>query len=254
MADGMSAESTMAERFGRDGFAVIPSLAHKGDLVTLRTAYDDLLAGRVDCGEDARVLGGLTTQFVRPHLHHETFRSNAVLERGKDVVRAITGAAEPLFVFSQLLYKPAGHPHETPWHQDMAYAYMPFARAGTHWPGDAILQFWVALDDVDETMGCMEFIPGVQDRPMAPHIVSSGDPTRDERLLAIDDPRRWLELESAVRCPLPAGSATVHGYTTPHYTGPNRSTRGRRAYIFSYADPARLAALSPSRSARADSE
>ena len=31
---------------------------------------------------------------------------------------------------------------------------------------DVVAQFWLALDDIDETMGCMEFIPGGHRAPM----------------------------------------------------------------------------------------
>jgi ectoine hydroxylase-related dioxygenase (phytanoyl-CoA dioxygenase family) len=115
------------------------------------------------------------------------------------------------------------------------------------WPGDVVAQFWLALDDVDETMGCMEFVPGAHRQPMPEHHVASGDPSDEGRLLAIVDPAAKLDLSLAVKCPLTAGSATVHGYTTPHFTGPNRSARGRRAFIFSFANMVALRQLTPSR-------
>jgi len=104
------------------------------------------------------------------------------------------------------------------------------------------------LDDVDEHMGCMEFIPGVYHKPMPEHFVSSGDPEDEGRLLAMVNPERDLDLLTRVACPLKAGGATVHGYATPHYTGPNRSsTRGRPAFIFSFANPDALANISGDR-------
>ena len=102
-------------------------------------------------------------------------------------------------------------------------------------PNNLTIPFWLALDDVDETMGCMEFIPAIQRNPMPEHIVASGEATDDARLLAIRDPESVLDLSTTVKCPLAAGSATIHGYSTPHFTGPNQSTRQRRAFIFSFA-------------------
>lgn len=144
------------------------------------------------------------------------------------------------FVSHQLIYKPPGHPHVTPWHQDMAYAAKPTTPLGVALDNNAVVQFWLALDDVDDTMGCMEFVPVAPDTPMFPHHVASGEPDGDGRLLAIEDPARHIDLSKAVPCPLRAGSASVHGYTTPHYTGSNQSARGRRAYIFSFANPDKL--------------
>lgn len=136
-----------------------------------------------------------------------------------------------------MIYKPGGHDKDTPWHMDMSYTPMPALWAGARVPNNLNIIFWLALDDVDETMGCMEFIPRVQNNPMSEHFVASGEANEDTRLLAIRDPESVLDLSTAVQCPIPAGSATVHGYSVPHFTGPNRSTWQRRAYIFSFARP-----------------
>lgn len=240
-----------ADRFERDGFAVLEGLADRATVSDLGAVYDDMLSGAVPCPGTDRQLGGLTRQIMVPHLHHPIFLDNPAVGEARRISRDLMGCADPQFFFSMLIYKPGGHPHETPWHQDMSYANMPFTRAGTVWPGNVVAQFWLALDDVDETMGCMEFIPGAHRRPMPEHHVAAGDPSDDGRLLAIVDPAADLDLSRAVRCPLAAGSATVHGYTTPHFTGPNRSARGRRAFIFSFANMAMLRQLTPKRSTAA---
>lgn len=241
----MNDRSTLspAEQFQRDGFAIASDLADSAVLDELRTVYDGMLDGSVPCPGTDRDLGGLTRQIMMPHTHHPAFASNAALDKAKTLAASLLNCSNPAFLFSMLIYKPAGHPHDTPWHMDMAYARTPATPAGTHWPNDVIVQFWLALDDVDKTMGCMEFIPGVQNQPMPPHIVASGAADDPSRLLAIDNPGAWLALDTAVPCPLRAGSATVHGYATPHYTGPNLSARSRRAYIFSFANMAKLEAL-----------
>lgn len=154
-------------------------------VVELGSVYDDMLSGAVPCPGTDRALGGLTRQIMVPHLHHPIFANNPAVDAARRVARELMRCDDPRF-FSMLIYKPGNHPHETPWHQDMAYAGMPFNRAGTDWPNDAIAQFWLALDDVDETMGCMEFIPGAHRCPMSQHHVASGEPSDDRRLLAAD--------------------------------------------------------------------
>lgn len=240
-----SAPDQVVEQFDRDGFAIVENLANVDTLAQLRAVYDGMLSGAIPCPGTDRDLGGITRQIMVPHAHHPLFSNNPAVDTAREVARSLMRCDDPKFFFSMLIHKPGGHPHATPWHQDIAYAGKPFNRAGVLWPGEVVAQFWLALDDVDETMGCMEFIPGQQHRPMPEHHVASGDPNDDGRLLAIHHPEQALDLRTAVKCPLAAGSATVHGYMTPHFTGPNRSTRGRRAYIFSFANEDLLRTLIP---------
>lgn len=243
--DGGPVLDNAVDRFDRDGFAIVEKLADPATVVSLGAVYDDMLSGAISCPGTDRSLGGITRQIMVPHLHHAIFAENPAVAAARRIAVELMRCDDPRFFFSMLIYKPGGHPHETPWHQDMAYAGMPFTRAGLVWPNDAVAQFWLALDDVDETMGCMEFVPGAHRQPMPEHHVAGGDPTDDGRLLAIVDPAAHLDLSRAVKCPLAAGSATVHGYATPHYTGPNRSARGRRAYIFSFTNEEMLRRLIP---------
>jgi ectoine hydroxylase-related dioxygenase (phytanoyl-CoA dioxygenase family) len=236
----MSRGTQVAADFARNGFAVAEDIADRQTLQELRSVYDGMLDGSVPCPGTDRKLGGVTRQIMLPHLHHPSFAKNAALERALELARQLLQVSDPEFVFSMLIYKPPGHPHATPWHQDMAYAAKPTTPLGVALDNNAIVQFWLALDDVDDAMGCMEFIPSPPDNAMLPHYVASGGADDDGRLLAIENPERHIDAAQAVKCPLRAGSATVHGYTTAHYTGPNRSTRGRRAYIFSFANPAKL--------------
>jgi hypothetical protein len=232
-----SSSASAVDRFRQEGFALIEQLADQGTVDDFREVYDGMLSGAIACPNTDRQLGGLTRQIMLPHLHHPVFADNTALSKAKELARDLVECEDPQFYFSMLIYKPPGHPHATPWHQDMSYAGRPATKPGTQWPGNAIAQFWLALDDVDETMGCMEFVPGAHLKPMPEHYVASGEPDDDGRLLAMVDPESQLDLSKAVKCPLSAGSATVHSYATPHFTGPNQSqTRGRRAYIFSFAN------------------
>jgi hypothetical protein len=216
----------------RDGFLVKEKFADAATLEQLRTAFDETLVG--DAIGD-RMLGGITRQVMVPSQSHPVFDDNPLVELGKQVVRELHSTSDAVRVFDMLIFKPPGHPHETPWHQDMSYAGMPFAPAGVQ-PLTGLVQFWVPLDDVDEENGCMQFMAGHHEQPLMPHFVAGGEPDDPARLLAIEDPERHLDLERRVVAALPAGGVTMHGYGTPHYTGPNRSTdRQRRAYIFNIA-------------------
>ena len=238
--------SILVQDFDQKGFIVVDRLISDAAVEEIAAVYDDILEGKVDCGIDDSNLGRITRQVMVPSKYHPLFRANAALDEARRIAADLLRCAKPLFSFDMLIYKPPQHPHTTPWHQDLSYTGMPFAKAGTKVPQHATVQFWVALDDVDETTGCMHFVPGVQDEPLLPHRVASGAPTESTRLLEIEDVAQHLDLSRAVACPLRRGGCTGHGYGTPHYTSPNRSTtRRRRGYIFNFANPENLAKWLP---------
>jgi ectoine hydroxylase-related dioxygenase (phytanoyl-CoA dioxygenase family) len=218
----------------RDGFLVLERFVDEETLAALRAAYDDILRRDVEASGD-RMLGAVTRQVMHPSSAHPTFDSNPAVDRGMQIARQVLATADIRRSFDMLIYKPPGHPHDTPWHQDMAYSEQPFAEPGTPNTRESV-QFWIPLDDVDAENGCMQFAPGYHDRPLLEHHVVSADPTDEGRLLALVDPESQLELSTTVVAPIPAGGATMHFHGTPHYTGPNRSAeRERRAYIFNLA-------------------
>lgn len=237
----MTTELTNAEidSYHRDGFLIVDQLVDPETLAPVKTAYQELLDTTSPSTGD-RMLGGLTRQIMIPSDAHPVFMDNAVLHAARAIGEALLG--EPVErVFDMLIYKPPRHPHSTPWHQDMAYAGTPTAPAGAEIPL-VTMQFWVAIDDVDEQNGCMHFIPGRHHEPLLEHHVASGEPDDPGRLLALTDPSRQLDLTTAVAAPLRAGGCTVHSYGTPHFTPPNRSEdRSRPAYIFNLAPAAYLA-------------
>ena len=225
-----------------NGFAVLPRLVDDACITSLRNIYDQLLAGEIDTrGSRDSYLGDVTRQLVGPEFCHPLFRDNEALDAGRSVISQLFDW-EPAFLYSQLLYKPPGHPHETPWHQDAAYMEKPFASAGR--PVAPIsAQFWMALDDADEENGCMHFHPTVSEGKLLPHRVVSGAPDSDERLLGLVSASDYIDADKVTACPIQAGAATVHLGGTLHYTPANRSTRPRRAYIFNFTDQAYLQKL-----------
>jgi ectoine hydroxylase-related dioxygenase (phytanoyl-CoA dioxygenase family) len=176
---------------------------------------------------------------MAPSRHLPSIQQNAAYRNAQKAAAELLGCDEAAYLFDMMIFKPAGHPEETPWHQDLGYFVRPFSPAGIQ-PLNFTVQFWIAVDDADVENGCMHFIPEAHEDPMREHYVCSGSPDDEGRLLAIRDPEAVLDLARAVPCPLPAGGATVHMEGTPHYTPPNTSAdRGRRAYIVNFQDASR---------------
>jgi Phytanoyl-CoA dioxygenase (PhyH) len=224
------------EQFRRDGFLSFPQLADAETVGALRATYDDMLSGKIDVTATDNPLGRIVRQIMMPSAYDAIFRSNPALEAGREIAKSLLGVEDPRPVFDMLIYKEPGQLAETPWHQDFSYSQMPFAPAGVAPPVDEVVQFWLALDDVDEDNGCMHFVPAAHRQPLLEHYIAGGEADYSQRLLAIREPEERLDLDQAVACPLRAGGATVHNYGTPHYTSGNRTTdRPRRAYIFNFS-------------------
>lgn len=217
-----------------DGFVWIHQLIDNRALAQLRAAYDEIISTRIHASGD-RMLGGITHQVMGPSRAHPLFDQNPALDAAIALAKRAFGHCDVARTYDMLIDKPAGHPHETPWHQDLAYACMPFAPPGFR-PEHETLQFWVALDDADESNGCMQFVPGYHHQPLLDHVVASGQASDEGRLLALVEPTRQLDLAHKRIAAIPAGGCTVHFSATPHYTGPNRSLRSRRAYIFNIGE------------------
>ena len=222
-------------QFHTQGYLSLPALIEPKVLSELLVVYDQLLSGELDTtGSRDSYLGDVTRQLVGPEHCHDLFKDNEALRAGREITRLLFDW-EPVFLYSQLLYKPPGHPHETPWHQDAAYTQMPFAPAGS--PIKSVTaQFWLALDDADEENGCMHFHAPISKTQLLPHRVISGAEDNDARLLGLEHPEDHIDQTKVTPCPLTAGEATVHEGGALHYTPANLSTRPRRAYIFNFAD------------------
>lgn len=214
-------------RFLEEGFAVVHGLVDAESLAELRRAYEDVVTRRVAARGD-RLLGGLIRQVKHPSKDHPGFASNPAIAAGLRLARLLFQSDDLVKAYDMIIDKPPFTEHATPWHQDVGYFGKPVAPAGTtsRFPD---VQFWVALDPCDVENGCMQFVPTPYGSPSLPHRVASGDPEDEGRLIEIDGA---FDASRAVACPLEAGDATLHLVGTPHYTGPNRTARPRRAYIF----------------------
>ncbi len=134
------------------------------------------------------------------------------------------------FYGDQVLFKPARIGSAKPLHQDLAYFRIE--------PPSAVITVWCALDDADETNGCMHYVPRSHKRGLAAHSQWEGTP----HLVVCDD------ASSLVSVPTSAGDCIVHHSLTLHMTPPNTSPRARWALLLHYVN---LRANFPPRSPQA---
>jgi ectoine hydroxylase-related dioxygenase (phytanoyl-CoA dioxygenase family) len=222
----MRTTTVQVEAFQRDGFAVFDEFLDAAAVDELRSMYDDILNGEV-AGLEELQLGIKTRQVMNINAYIPWLMDSTVFKAAHEAAAELLQADEVRFGEDMLIYKPAGDPNQTPWHQDLAYTRKP---AGTPNPRGQI-SFWIALDDVDVENGCMHFLPGLDD-VLLEHVLATEQGAPGGKFLEVKDVEDQLDLSRAVACPIPAGGATAHNEGTPHYTPPNRSTtRIRRAYI-----------------------
>jgi ectoine hydroxylase-related dioxygenase (phytanoyl-CoA dioxygenase family) len=89
------------------------------------------------------------------------------------------------------------------------------------------------LQAVDQSNGCMCFIPGSHRGAVLPHRSLNGD----AQIHALEC-YSGFDRGDAIYCPLPAGGCTIHTSRTLHASGPNRSNSPRFAYVLVFHGPA----------------
>jgi phytanoyl-CoA hydroxylase len=142
----------------------------------------------------------------------------ALISNPKIVAMALelSGANELRIWHDQIQYKPKEKGGRLHWHQDSPLW-------PTLQPKDAQISAWVALDDADAENGCMFMVPGSHrwgNRQQMLDQIPQGSPLPNE----VDGQPLHI-----IMCPVKKGSVHFHHGLTWHGSGPNHSSRPRRA-------------------------
>ncbi|MDA1099479.1 MAG: phytanoyl-CoA dioxygenase family protein [Proteobacteria bacterium] len=154
--------------------------------------------------------------YLRP-----TFRALAASPNLLALVKQIIGP-DPRVLFSQLFFKAPGGGGPKPMHQDNYY----------FGPNDleGMVTAWIALDDADESNGCLFFADGSNLGGVIPHTAPAGQPFN---LLVPDEIAANYTMTSA---PVHRGGVSFHHGTVLHQSSDNQSDRWRRACAIHYAN------------------
>jgi hypothetical protein len=220
--------------FERDGFLSVPALTTRADTEKIRALLDPLFDRFDTLGERAIDLAGPRApgQPLRsPEINEAVIleprlKNTLVYLRCREVARHLLGVPVG-YQFDHAIFKAPQNQTATAWHQDEAYSHEPIPLRSVH--------FWIPLQAVTESNGCMWFIPGSHRGPLRAHRLLNGRTDGSNRKIAggtlitdnVDD-------SSAVACPLAIGGVTVHHPLTLHYTGPNQSNGIRKAWILHF--------------------
>lgn len=172
----------------------------------------------VDGGVKAREV---LRKLDNPHRHVPSVQALARHPRLLGWVRSIIGPGLSVY-FSQVFFKPPEGGGPKPAHQDNFY-FGPNDREG-------LVTAWVALDDATLENGCLFFAEGTHRGPVHPHVAPPDEPFN------LQLPADVLARHPAVAAPVPCGGVSFHHGNTFHHSGPNHSTRWRRAVALHYVN------------------
>jgi hypothetical protein len=148
------------------------------------------------------------------------FKQLALSKRLSRLALKLIGEDEGLFIHDMSFIKTGDEGEPTPFHQDFP-----------HWPFDRTGAFtiWIALTDMTEEMGTLQFLPGSpQEGPLGRFSRSVGDDMVKAKPWLVD---KYGKVGGQ---PMRAGDATVHTDLMVHGAGSNTTGRDRAAYTVRY--------------------
>jgi ectoine hydroxylase-related dioxygenase (phytanoyl-CoA dioxygenase family) len=171
----------------------------------------------VDGGVQARTV---LRKLDNPHAHRAAAQAIARDARLVALVEQLLGARGVSVYFSQVFFKAPEGGGPKPPHQDNFY----FGPSDV----EGIVTAWIALDDATLENGCLYFGEGTQRGPVYAHVAPENEPFNLQLPAAI------LERQPMTPAPVRKGGVSFHHGNTFHQSGPNRSTRWRRACALHY--------------------
>ncbi len=216
------------EAYRRTGHVTMPGVFTGEEMLALVSDIErwgeDFLAGLPPEKRYWYIDGGVTAKQVlrkldNPHYQRDSVRRLASDPRLVDLVESIIGPGVTVY-FSQVFFKPPGGGGPKVVHQDNYY----------FGPGDpeGIVTAWVAMDDATVENGCLYFGEGTQNGPVYKHVAPADAP------YDLHVPPDEAARHAMTAAPVPRGGVSFHHGNVFHQSGPNHSTRWRRACALHY--------------------
>jgi len=174
-------------------------------------SFRDLGLQDSETGQQAAIL-----QVLNIYQLDEIFRRTECRPDVVDAVESLLDTPAIRLYGDQALFKPPKHGSRVLWHQDNGYWQLEPAN---------VVSMWLALDDADDSNGCMRVLPGSHKWGLLDHAQS----TENEELRGIE-----VNEDDVVSVHVPAGHAMMHHCLTVHGTQANHSARPRRAVAITY--------------------
>ncbi|MBW7895782.1 MAG: phytanoyl-CoA dioxygenase family protein [Opitutaceae bacterium] len=209
----VSDSPTLASRYDRDGFVIVPDLLNGKECDRLKT-------------EARRVLDEHAKPGASVHVHvavvSPLFRTLAEEPRIVTVLKAVMPHGV-MFLSDKIVYKSPEKTFPTPWHIDSFY-----------WRNTRPkLSVWIPLDDATAQNGTLTVVPGSHRRDW--RIVKMGTPSGEFQYEITD--ADWRDGD-VVTCNIKRGTAIVFSDRLVHGSTANTAGKDRYAIISTYHAPA----------------
>lgn len=208
-----------------NGFVKIDNVLTPAEVGALTTAMDEAMNAGGPVGRAIRSASDgpyyrVLNQKVNAWRDHGGIAQFSCAATLAEMARELAGVDGVRLFHDHILWKMPGDSRPTPWHQDLPFWPLEDARA---------LSFWITVDDVDETNGCMMFVPKSQEAGKL-------------KAISLVEPEDLMEYakeagmapEKPIIARLRAGSCTVHSGLTFHYAYANRTDHPRRVLALIY--------------------
>jgi len=168
--------------------------------------------------------GGVSARTVLRKLDNPHFHRDAVQVLARDpklvgLVEQFLGKGVSVY-FSQIFFKPPEGGGPKPAHQDNFY----FGPTDI----EGVVTAWIALDDSTLENGCLYFGDGTNLGPVYTHFAPENEPFN------LQLPASVLDKQPMQPAPVRKGGVSFHHGNTFHQSGPNHSTKWRRACALHY--------------------
>jgi ectoine hydroxylase-related dioxygenase (phytanoyl-CoA dioxygenase family) len=216
--------------FERDGVVLLRDYFDVNWLQDLRAYTDEILQAPGHLGHDLSADEDPGRFFSETFLwhRHDGFRRFVYASGAASLMGGLLRSQHINIIFDQLLVKEPKTEEPTVWHQDLTY-----------WPvkGEKVATLWLALDEVSEATGAMEFVRGSHRWGQRFHpIAFAGHSTYTTPEPPVPDIESMREQLEFVRYDYEPGDCTVHHGAMVHFAGGNHSLElRRRAYVTRWA-------------------
>jgi len=170
----------------------------------------------IDGGVSARTV---LRKLDNPHFHRDAVQTLARDPKLVGLVERFLGKGVSVY-FSQIFFKPPEGGGPKPAHQDNFY----FGPTDI----EGVVTAWIALDDATLENGCLYFGDGTNQGPVYSHFAPENEPYN------LQLPPTVLEKQPMQPAPVRKGGVSFHHGNTFHQSGPNHSTKWRRACALHY--------------------